>query len=439
VATEVKLPDLGEGIEGGDVVNVRVAVGDTLSAEQTVVEVETDKAVLEVPTPIGGKVVQVHVKQGDHIKVGQVLITVDEAGAGAATAASPKSPPTATPKDAPKPAPAAKAEPAAPKPAPPPATPAPVAVPPPAEPAKEEPVPAGPGTRRLARELGVDLRDVARTHPGERITEELVKAFVKQRLAGGPAPIAAGGAFTALELPDFAQWGPIERVPFSTLQRKTAANLLAGWSNAPHVTQFDEADITQLEAVRKRFRDTPRGKEVKLTITAFILKALTTVLKQYPQFNASLDARTNELILKRYYHVGVAVDTEAGLIVPVLRNVDQKDVLTIAAEMNELAERTRQRKVTLDELRGGTFTVTNLGGIGGTAFAPIINYPEVAILGLARSREQPRWINSQWQPRLILPLCLSYDHRVINGADGARFIRRLAELLEEPGMMLLEA
>ena len=250
--------------------------------------------------------------------------------------------------------------------------------------------------------------------------------------AGGPAPAVAPGAIAAPELPDFAQWGPIERKPFSTLQRKTAAVLLTGWSNAPHVTQFDEADITALESFRKRFRETPEGKQVKLTVTAFILKALVTTLKQYPQFNASLDTRTNELIYKRYYHIGVAVDTEAGLIVPAIRNVDQKNVLTLATEMNELAERTRQRKVGLDELRGGTFTVTNLGGIGGTAFTPIINFPEVAILGLARSREQPRLVNGQWTSRLMLPLCLSYDHRVINGADGARFIRRLVQLLEDP-------
>jgi len=286
--------------------------------------------------------------------------------------------------------------------------------------------------------LGVDLRQVAALHPDQRLTEEHVKAYVKQQQAAA-GPLAAGGAVPAPELPDFSQWGPIERVPFTSLQRKTAATLMAGWSNAPHVTQFDEADITELEALRKRYRETPQGKDVKLTVTAFVLKALTVVLKQFPQFNASLDPRTSELILKRYYRIGVAVDTEAGLIVPVLGDVDTKNLLTIAAEMNELAERTRQRKIGLDELRGGTFTVTNLGGIGGTAFTPIINYPEVAILGLARSREQPRLAGGQWQSRLVLPLCLSYDHRVINGADGARFIRRLVELLEDPELTLVGA
>lgn len=445
---QFKLPDLGEEITGGDVVNVRVSVGDVVKAEQTVVEVETDKAVLEVPCPFAGRVTEVHVKQGDHVTVGQVLLTVDESVAGAAAPA--KESPPAPAKEMPKAA-ARKAAPPAGKPAPKPAAPdkaaeaaprktAPAAGPVPvAAPAEsDELVPAGPGTRRLARELGVDLRQVAALHPDQRLTEEHVKAYVKQQQAAA-GPLAAGGAVPAPELPDFSQWGPIERVPFTSLQRKTAATLMAGWSNAPHVTQFDEADITELEALRKRYRETPQGKDVKLTVTAFVLKALTVVLKQFPQFNASLDPRTSELILKRYYRIGVAVDTEAGLIVPVLSDVDTKNLLTIAAEMNELAERTRQRKIGLDELRGGTFTVTNLGGIGGTAFTPIINYPEVAILGLARSREQPRLAGGQWQSRLVLPLCLSYDHRVINGADGARFIRRLVELLEDPELTLVGA
>jgi len=266
----------------------------------------------------------------------------------------------------------------------------------------------------------------------------MVKAFVKQAMtAGVPVASGSGAGVAAPPLPDFSQWGPVDRVPFSTLQRKTAEALSVGWSLAPHVTQFEQCDISRLEALRKRFKDTPQGKEAKLTVTAFVLKALTTVLKAFPQFNASFEHRTNELIYKRYYHIGVAVDTEAGLIVPVLRDVDRKSVLQIAAEMNEIAERTRKRKVALDELKGGTFTVTNLGGIGGTAFTPIINYPEVAILGLARSQEVPAVVDGKLTTRLMLPLCLSYDHRVINGADGARFIRKLAGLLEDPEVLLL--
>ncbi len=447
MAREFKLPDLGEGVAGGDVVAVRVAVGDQIQPEQIVAEVETDKAVLEVPCPFGGRVLEVRIKPGDHIEVGQVLLTVAEAGSEAAVAAAPKAPAEEKGQKATEGAVAAEPSEASKAPAPKPpkaaAKPEPTSAPPPTPALEsaggEDTVPAGPGTRRLARELGVDLREVARLYPGKRLGEEDVKAYVKKMMTGGAVVATGAVGAVAPELPDFAQWGPVERRPFSTLQRKTAANLAVGWSSAPHVTQFDDADITALEAFRKRFRDTPRGKDVRLTVTAFVLKALVVALQEFPPFNSSLDVRTNELILKRYYHIGVAVDTEAGLIVPVIRDVDRKSVSQIAVEMNALAERTRQRRITLDELRGGTFTVTNLGGIGGTAFTPIINFPEVAILGLARSREVPRMIDGQWTARLILPLCLSYDHRVVNGADGARFIRRLVELLEEPAAMLVEA
>ncbi|MBP7936649.1 MAG: 2-oxo acid dehydrogenase subunit E2 [Phycisphaerae bacterium] len=440
---EIKLPDLGEGVKGGDVIQVLVSPGDVVKPEQTVAEVETDKAVLEVPCPVAGKVVQVSVAQGDHIVVGQTLISV-ETDVTAAVAATP-------PAAGPAPAADRVARPSAPQVTAPVEETVPVAGPvsahsvaspaAPAGPARDEaPIAAGPATRRLARELGVDLRVIAQSHPGTRVTDEMVKAFVKQAMTTGAA--AAGGGtcvVAAPPLPDFSQWGPVDRVPFSSLQRKTAEALSVGWSLAPHVTQFEQCDITRVEVLRKRFRDTPQGKEAKLTVTAFVLKALTTVLKAHPQFNASFEHRTNELILKRYYHIGVAVDTEAGLIVPVLRDVDRKGVLQIAAEMNELAERTRKRKVGLDELKGGTFTVTNLGGIGGTAFTPIINYPEVAILGLARSKEEPAVVDGKLTTRLMLPLCLSYDHRVINGADGARFIRKLAGLLEDPEVLLLGA
>lgn len=433
---EIKLPDLGEGVKGGDVIQVLVSPGDVVKPEQTVAEVETDKAVLEVPCPVAGKVVQILVKQGDHIVIGQTLISVEtdvNAAVAVASSAAPSAAASA-PTSAPTPAPAAK-------PAPAPTTSAPTVPATPAKPErKEEPIAAGPATRRLARELGVDLHAVAQANPNARITDEMVKAFVKQAMtAGVPAASGSGAGVAAPPLPDFSQWGPVDRVPFSTLQRKTAEALSVGWSLAPHVTQFEQCDISRLEALRKRFKDTPQGKEAKLTVTAFVLKALTTVLKAFPQFNASFEHRTNELIYKRYYHIGVAVDTEAGLIVPVLRDVDRKSVLQIAAEMNEIAERTRKRKVALDELKGGTFTVTNLGGIGGTAFTPIINYPEVAILGLARSQEVPAVVDGKLTTRLMLPLCLSYDHRVINGADGARFIRKLAGLLEDPEVLLLGA
>lgn len=460
---EFKLPDLGEGIEGGDVVTVNVSQGDTVSAEQTIAEVETDKAVLEVPCPFAGKVTEVLIKQGDHVTVGTTLLKVDTDGepggddqdqqsADSDSDSEPKSKSESESKSDSESEPNAPAESSSQKKAEEsdqPDSPSPSKAESASRSAKgepsdttakgDEPIPAGPATRRLARELGVDLNALAEAHPGKRITEAVIKEHVR---SGSSAGASSAGATTAVprpELPDFTQWGEIEKVPFSSLQRKTAANLLAGWSVAPHVTQFDMADITALEALRKRFRETEQAKDVRLTVTAFILKAVAITLKTYPQFNASLDDQTNELILKKYYHLGMAVDTEAGLIVPVLRDVDRKSVLTIAKEMNEIAERTRSRKIALDELRGGTFTVTNLGGIGGTAFTPIINYPEVAILGLARSRQEPMIVDGELKVRLMLPLCLSYDHRVVNGADGARFVRKLTELLQDPEMLLLGA
>ena len=434
---EFRLPDLGEGIEAGDVVRVLVAEGDTIRGEQPVVELETDKAVVEVPCPLAGKVVKVHVRQGEKVKVGAVLVSVDLEVAdqdvaapvatistqAAETAAGPAEPAKAGVIAAGAPVEPARVEPAA-------------------SLALDQPVPASPATRRLARELGADLQQLAAANPGVRLTPEHVKAFVRTNLEAGPqaASLSAAsppGMIQAPPLPDFAQWGPIERMPLSALQQRTAANLALAWTLAPQVTQFETAEITALEGLRRRYRDSG-DRVVKLTVTAFVLKAVATALQDYPQFNASLDQARNELVLKKYYHIGVAVDTPAGLIVPAVRNVDQKRVLTIAAELEALAERTRQRKVALDELRGGTFTVTNLGGIGGTGFTPIINYPEVAVLGLARAHEEPVVKEGQLSTRLVLPLCLSYDHRVINGADGARFIRKVASLLEDPELLLLE-
>ncbi len=477
---EFKLPDLGENIESGDVVQVLVSEGQTIAPEQAVIELETEKAVVEVPCPFGGKIAKLHVKAGDKVRVGAPVVTVEteaatppaeqaparqaqkeeakrepgpppavSAGVPETEAATPKAPVRKAP-----PKPARKPETPSERPAAPASRPAQRQAVPPGEEAETKPgepevVPAGPATRRLARELGVDLSEVAAAHPGERLTEEHVKAYVRDRGEAVPVaaqraerppeePAAAGEAMPAAvePLPDFSQWGSVERVTLSSLQRKTARHLDLAWQ-APHVTQLDEADITALEALRKRHRERGGGK-VRLTATAFAIKAVASVLKGNPKFNASLDLGAGELILKRYYHIGVAVDTEAGLIVPVVRDADRKRVLDIAAELEDLAERTRQRKVGLAELQGSTFTVTNLGGIGGTGFTPVINYPEVAILGLARAKEMPRLQNGQMAWRLMLPLCLSYDHRVINGADGARFLRKVAELLEDPEMLLLE-
>ncbi len=480
MAEEFKLPDLGEGIESGDVVQVHVSEGDTIDAEQTVVEVETDKAVLEVPCPFGGKVTGVHVSQGDKVQVGAKLITVDANGQASgdtdskdapaeeekAEAKEPESPPEEETKGAPAPAEAkepekpekAEQESATKKEEKPSEQESAPSRPERKPPARTESgdtreddanIPAGPATRRLARELGVELRDLAAAYPNTRLTEQHVKDFVKGdrgEAGGAPSKPASSGAAAPAQnaaaqaasgdLPDFTQWGEIEPVAFSSLQRKTADHLHNSWVTAPHVTQFDEAEIDALEKLRKRYRE--REPELRLTVTAFILKAVAVALKAFPEFNSSLDTQNSQLILKKYYHIGLAVDTEAGLIVPVLRNVDKKRVLELAKEMNEIAERTRQRKVELSELRGGTFTVTNLGGIGGTAFTPIINYPEVAILGVSRGRKVPTLENGSLTTKLMLPLSLSYDHRVVNGADGARFLRKVVDLLEDPELLLLE-
>ncbi len=451
MANEIKLPELGENVEGGDVVDVKVAPGDQVSQGQALLEVESEKSTVEVPSPVAGKVAKVLIKKGDHVTTGQALFLI-EGGNGASQA------PPAALKEAPraaelekKPAPAAEAPRQAPSATPPrqapphkrpePATaPAPrqegdgaprEATAPAAETA-EKVVPAGPATRRLARELGVDLRQVRGTARGGRVTQEDVRAFVRD-LASGAA--VRGGPLQAPPLPDFERWGPVERKPLETVRRRTAEQMSLAWSLVPHVTQHDLADITDLEA----FRKAQDGKGPKLTVTAFAIKAAAIALRQFPQFNASLDLGRNELIYKRYYHIGVAVDTERGLLVPVLRDADRKSVHELAGELTAIAERARDKKVTADEMRGGTFTITNLGGVGGTGFTPIVNYPEVAILGLSRARQEAVVRGGLVVPRLMLPLSLSYDHRVIDGADAARFTRRLAEMLENPLVMLLHA
>jgi len=294
----------------------------------------------------------------------------------------------------------------------------------------EEIVPAGPATRRLARELGIDINQVPGSANGGRVSQEDVKAYVR----GLASEVQSSGSATAIPpLPDFERWGPIERQPLSGIRRKMAEQMSLAWRVIPHVTQHDQADITNLESFRKQ----QESNGPKLTVTAFALKAAASAIKQFPQFNSSLDAASRQLILKKYIHIGVAVDTDRGLLVPVLRDVDKKSVSELAQQLAELADKARQKKLAADEMQGGTFTITNLGGIGGTAFTPIVNYPEVAILGLSRSRLQPVVKDGQVVPRLILPLSLSYDHRVIDGATAARFTRRIAEMLENPLLMLL--
>ncbi len=435
MASEIKLPELGENIDGGEVVDVKVGPGDQVRQGQPLLEVEAEKSTVEVPAPAAGRIGQVLVKKGDRVSTGQPLFTMESNGAGTAEpkaapareAAPPKAPTAAPPRPATPPVEASPA-PSRPQPADGPRLEAPAR---PAAETGEKVVPAGPATRRLARELGVDLRQVRGTARGGRVTQEDVKAYVRD-LASGTAVRGT----VAPPLPEFERWGPVERRPFESVRRRTAEQMTLAWTLIPHVTQHDLADVTDLEAFRKQQSD---GKGPKLTVTAFVLKAAAIALKQFPQFNASLDLAKGQLVYKQYYHLGVAVDTGRGLLVPVLRDVDKKSVHELARALTEVAERARAKKVTAEEMRGGTFTITNLGGIGGTGFTPIVNYPEVAILGLSRSRLEPVVRGGQVVPRLLLPLSLSYDHRVIDGADAARFTRRLAEMLENPLMMLLHA
>jgi pyruvate dehydrogenase E2 component (dihydrolipoamide acetyltransferase) len=439
MASTVTLPELGENLKQGEVLNVKVAAGDTVSTGQPLLEVEAEKSTVEVPSPVAGRVSKVLVHKGDTITVGQPLFEI-EAGAGEEGQKSAPVRPSRSAESEPEPpqtkkqvAPEQQEE-SARKPVPPPATPAakaPPAAPPTGDGQRAAELPlAGPATRRLARELGIDLRQVSGTAPGGRITQEDVKAFVRELAAGA---VRAGPGVTAPPLPDFARWGPVESKPLEPIRRRTAEQMSLAWSLIPHVTQYDQADITDLDAFRRQHE----GNGPKLTVTAFALKAAAVVLNQFPQFNASLDTSAGRLIFKRYYHVGVAVDTDRGLLVPVVRDVDRKGVRELAAELAAIADRARQKKLQADEMKGGTFTITNLGGIGGTGFSPIVNWPEVAILALARARLQPVIRDGQVVPRLILPVAVSYDHRVIDGADAARFTRRIAELLEDPRLMLL--
>ncbi len=415
MATEFKLPDLGEGVEAGDVVSVLIAEGDTVEVDQSVLELETDKALVEVPSSVAGTVTKIHVNAGDRVPVGSLLISVEEGEQQAEPEAE-------------APAPAQKKEPEPTARAPEPTPPAPR---PPAPASNGDPIPAAPSTRRLARELGVDLTQVAGSGPGGRISQDDVKAAVRDRQTGGPAPTAP------VELPNFSRWGNIERQPLSKVRQIIAKNMSQAWQQVAHVTQFDRADVTDLEAFRQRNKEKAEAQGAKLTPTVLALKAIITALKTFPQFNASLDAGANEIILKHYYNLGIAVDTERGLLVPVIKDVDRKDILELALELGDISNRARTNKIGLDELQGGTFTITNLGSLGVGEFTPIVNHPEVAILGLGRAREEATVREGRIEPRLIMPLALSYDHRVIDGADGARFMRKIVDALENPELMLM--
>jgi pyruvate dehydrogenase E2 component (dihydrolipoyllysine-residue acetyltransferase) len=440
------VPELGENVQAGDVVRVLVKPGDTLKKDQPVVELETDKATIEVPSSVAGVVKEIAIKPGDKVKVGQLVLTVDDT---ATASAAPASAPAPAPEQASAPAPPQAAAPAA-APAPAPQTTTPAEPPPSkvvdisrggARPAAAAPVatssgasvPAAPSTRRFARELGVDITVVEGSGPGGRVSQDDVKNYARALVTGGGRRIA-----TTTPLPDFSQWGEVERQPLRSIRRKTAERLSEAWATVPHVTQCDKADITELEKLRQKYSKKVEKAGGKLTITAIALKVIAGALKTFPQFNASIDLAGESLVLKKYVHIGVAVDTERGLIVPVIRDVDKKNIVQLSVELAEAAEKTKAGKLQLSEMQGGSFTISNLGGIGGTYFTPIVNPPEVAILGMSRSITEPVWTGEQFEPRLLMPLSLSYDHRVIDGADGIRFLRWVCEAFEQPFLLSLE-
>jgi pyruvate dehydrogenase E2 component (dihydrolipoamide acetyltransferase) len=448
--SEFKLPELGENIDSGDLVRLMIAPGARVAEGQPVMELETDKAVVEVPSTVSGVVREVKVKEGQKVKVGEVIFTL-EGGAVApvetprkhepvehmsgqhgarlafqlAMRAEGKTEEQALPPDQPQ--------------APTPEFSMPVQLGKVAGTEHRDPAPAAPHVRRLAREIGVDIHSVQGSGPGGRISEDDVKLCAKTALAGAAAASQAPrGSFVEPELPDFSKWGKTERVSMRGVRRKTAEHLRQAWNTIPHVTQQDRADITELEQLRAKFA--PRAEEAggKMTVTAIALKVCASALKVFPQFNASIDMAKEEIVYKQYISIGVAVDTNRGLLVPVIRDVDKKNIVELAAEMTQLSKKARDRKLTAEEMEGGTFTITNLGGIGGTGFSPIVNHPEVAILGLSRSRMEPEWVNNKFEPRLILPLSLSYDHRLIDGADAARFLRWIAEAFEQPFLLSVQ-
>ena len=461
---EIKVPALGENITTADVVRVLVKVGDTLAVDQAIVELETGKATIEVPTTDAGVVAQVLMKVGDKVKSGQVILTLagtevsgqktevsgqkavanevsgqqsvvigkkEEVSAAAVLSIPPSTPETLPSSSAPRPSPLVP-------------SPLPPQVAQPAAKPTAVPVAAAPTVRQLARELGVDIHQVPGTGTGGRISEDDVKAYAKKLILTPPAaatrPSTPDTFFPQTALPDFAQWGEVTHEQMSTIRRVTAAHMTMAWMTIPHVTQHDRAEITELEVLRKRFAERAEKAGAKLTMTAILLKVVAAALKVFPKFNSSVDMAKQEIVFKKYIHLGVAVDTERGLLVPVIRNVDKKNIIQLAQEMTQLAQKARTGKIGPGDLGGGTFTVTNLGGIGGSFFTPIINAPEVAILGVGRAQMEPciHGKDALCSPRLMLPLSLSYDHRLIDGADGARFLRWIVEAIEEPLLISLE-
>jgi len=450
---EFKLPELGDNITGGDVIGVLVAIGDVIKEGQDILELETDKASVTVPSSVSGKVTAINVAVGQRAIIGQVILTVSGAAAltpnpspsgrgagGEGPAAVPLTPPPSLSGRGAGGEGAARAS----------ITEVPVSGAFMPNTARST-VPAAPNARRLARELGIEVANIPPSATG-RVTLPGLKDYVRQRNQGlvaapapaaptasaAPSPAPVSGAVVK-PLPNFSKWGEIEIEKMSGIRRATANQMAYAWSVAPRVTQFDKADIVEMEAIRKKYGSRVEKSGAKLTMTAMLLKIAAAALKQFPKFNASIDMENEQIILKKYFHIGVAVDTPHGLVVPVIRDVDRKSIFDLAIELNTVAGKARDRKLSMDEMQGGCFTISNLGGIGGTNFTPIVNAPEVAILGVSRGAIEPVYNGEAFEPRLMMPLSLSYDHRLIDGAQGARFLRWICNALENPMLMSLQA
>ncbi len=436
MSKEILVPDIGD-FSGVEVIEILVSEGDTVAAEDSLISVESDKASMEIPCPEAGVVKELKVSLGDTVSEGSLILILEPRG-DASSDAPAAAPAAEAPKAEPAPAPAA-----APAPAPAPAAPAPA-------PARQSPTAqinksvdeasfskayASPSVRKFARELGADLGKVDGSGRKGRITKDDVKNFVKRALSQP----ATGGGLGVAPMPeiDFSQWGEIETKPLTKINKLTGEFLHRNWVTIPHVTQFDEADITDMEAFRKELAADYKEKGIRITPLVFMMKAVVSAMKQYPRFNSSLDATGENLIMKQYYNVGIAIDTPDGLVVPVIRDVDRKSIVDLAVELGEISIKARDKKLKPSDMQGGSITISSLGGIGGTKFTPIVNAPEVAILGVSRSKVQPVWNGKEFEPRLMLPLSLSYDHRVIDGADGARFTTFLSRVLSDTRRLLL--
>ena len=428
---EVTVPDIGD-FKNIPIVEILVKPGDSVNAEDPLIALESDKATMEVPAPRAGTVKEIKVKVGDKVSQGTLVLTLDSAAQSAAAPPSRQAPaaPPATVAVPPPPPPAATPQSA------PPAAGSPTASLEPIDEAKMKLVHAGPSVRRFARELGADLGRVTGSGPKGRILKEDVQAYVKTELA---RPRGGGSGFSVLAMPqiDFAKFGPVQLQALSRIKKLSGANLHRNWVTIPHVTQQDEADITELEAFRKSQSDAAKKEGIRFTLLAFLMKAAVVALKQFPNFNASLSPDGENLILKQYFHIGVAVDTPLGLVVPVIRDAEKKGLLELAKELGAISSRMRDGKINPADLQGGCFSISSLGGLGGTYFTPIINAPEVAILGVSKSVIRPVWDGKEFAPRLMLPLSLSYDHRVIDGAQGARFIAYLSGVLSDIRRLVL--